>query len=163
MKYCPECQANVEGLVYRCDCCGASLEEEKKRFFICAIYELPQCFGFSELTREMIDALQPTNLEKYEAFLQEVVIRIVCYPKFILADGKIKNQLYYSQKKKSAGMTIVVDFNDFVGADKGKKASLVATALLQGIHLLQRRLNKSKLGIDDLVAQAEMLLNKYIT
>ena len=163
MKYCPECQANVEGLVYYCDCCGASLEEKKKQFFFCAIYELPQCFGFSELTREMIDGLQPTNFEKYEAFLQEVGIRMVCYPKFILADGKIKNQLYYSQKKKSARMTIVVNFNDFVGADRGKKASLVATALLQSVHLLQTRLNKSKLSIDDIVAQAEMFLNKYIT
>ncbi len=59
MKYCPKCQANVEGLIYRCDCCGASLEEKKKKLFICGIYELPQCFDFATLIYEMIELLQP--------------------------------------------------------------------------------------------------------
>mgnify|MGYP007111756373 CR=1 FL=1 len=54
MKWCPECGADVEGLLYRCDCCGASLEERKKRFFTCGVYELPQCFGFSSLTYELV-------------------------------------------------------------------------------------------------------------
>ena len=48
-------------------------------------------------------------------------------------------------------------------ADREEKANLVATALLQGIHVLQARLYKSKLSIDDIVAQAETLLSKYIT
>lgn len=161
MKWCPECGADVEGLLYRCDCCGASLEEEKKRFFTCGVYELPQCFGFSSLTYEMINALQPENPKKYEAFLEEVGIRMICYPESILADGKIKNRLQYSQKKKYAGLTITVNFNEFVYADREEKANMVATALLQGIYLLQTRLRKSKLSIDDIVAQADAVLDKY--
>lgn len=163
MKWCPECGADVEGLLYRCDCCGASLEEKKKRFFTCGVYELPQCLGFSSLTYEMIDALQPENSEKYETFLEEVGIRMICYPESILADGNIKNRLQYSQKKKYAGLTITVSFNEFVYANREEKANLVATALLQGVHLLQTRLCKSQLSIDDIVAQAETLLSKYIT
>ena len=162
MKWCPECGADVEGLLYRCDCCGASLEEEKKHFFTCGVYELPQCFGFSSLTYEMIDALQPKDPEKYGAFLEEVGIRMVCYPEAILADGNIKNRLQYSQKKKHARITITVDFNDYVIADRKEKARLVAAALLRGIYSLQVRLHQRKLSIDDLVVQAEMLLNKYI-
>lgn len=162
MKYCPNCQANVEGLLYRCDCCGASLEPREKHFFGCVIYELPQCLGFSKLTWEMIDALQPTNPEKYEAFLEEVTIGMVCYPESILADGNIKNRLYYSQKKKYASITITVNFNDFIMADRKEKSSLVASALLQAVHLLQTRLHKSKLDIDDIVAHADTVLNKYI-
>ena len=163
MKLCPECGADVEGLLYRCDCCGASLEEEKKRFFTCAIYELPQCFGFASLIYEMIDALQPDNPEKYETFLEEVGIRMICYPESLLVDGNIKNRLQYSQKKKYAGLTITVNFNDFVYADNAEKANLVATALQHGIHLLQTRLHKSKLSIDDMVARSEKLLDKYIS
>lgn len=162
MKYCPKCQANVEGLIYRCDCCGASLEQKRKRFFTCGIYELPQCLGFSSLTYAMIDALQPKNPEKYEAFIEEVGIRMVCYPESILANGNIRNRLHYSQKKKYAGLTITVNFNEFVYANKEEKSSLVAAALLQGIHLLQMRLQKNRLNIDDLVAQAETVLNMYI-
>jgi len=162
MKWCPGCGADVEGLLYRCDCCGASLVEKKNRFFTCGVYEFPQCIGFSSLTYEMVDALQPENPGKYEAFLEEVGIGMICYPESILNDGKIKNQLRYSQKKKYAGLTITVNFNEFVYADKVKKAKLVATALLQGIYLLQARLQKSKLNIDDIITQAEMVLNKYI-
>ena len=163
MKWCPECGADVEGLLYRCDCCGASLEEQKKRFFTCGVYELPQCFGFSSLTYEMIDILQPEHPENYESFLEEVGIRMICYPESILVDGNIKNLVKYSEKKKYARLTITVNFNEFVYADREEKANLVATALLQGIHMLQARLYKSKLSIDDIVAQAETLLSKYIT
>lgn len=153
----------MEGLVYRCDCCGASLKQKKKRLFTCGIYELPQCLGFSTLTREMIGGLQPTAPEKYETFLEEVGIRMVCYPESILADGNIQNKLCYSLKKRRVSMTVVVNYSDFVSADREEKACLVATALLQGIHLLQARLGESNLSIDDIVAQAEMTLNKYIT
>ena len=68
MQYCPKCQANVEGLLERCDCCGAFLKARKPRFFGCAVYELPQCIHFSSLTYEMIDMLQPENPEKYQEF-----------------------------------------------------------------------------------------------
>ena len=163
MEWCPECGADVEGLLYRCDCCGASLEEKKKRFFTCGVYELPQCLGFSSLIYEMVDALQPEHPEKYESFLEEVGIRMICYPEAILVDGNIKNLLKYSQKKKYAGLTITVNFNEYIYADREERANLVATALLQGIHMLQARLYKSKLSIDDIVAQAETLLSKYIT
>ena len=129
MKICPKCQANVEGLIFRCDCCGASLEQ-KKHFFTCSVYELPQCLGFSKLTREMIDALQPANPEAFENFLVGVGIRMVCYPESILEDGNIKNRLYYSPKKKLASMTITVNYNDFVKADRKEKGSFIANALL---------------------------------
>ena len=162
MKTCPECQANVDGLIHYCDCCGASLEPQNKRFFTCGIYELPQCFGFSALTREMIAVLQPANPEKYEAFIEEVGVRMVCYPEWILIDGKIKNRLYYSFKKKYAGLTIIVNYAAFVVADREEKAAMVATALLQGIYLLQSRLSKNKYNIDGIVAQAELSLQRYI-
>lgn len=161
MKYCPNCQAEVEGLLYRCDCCGASLTPKKKRFFTCGIYELPQCFFFSSLTREMIDNLQPADCKKYEAFLNEVGIRMVCYPESILTDGNIKERLYYSQKKKYASLTITVNYNGFVCADKDEKAFLVAQALHRGIHSLQIRLLKSNLSIEDIVAQVDALFDKY--
>lgn len=161
MKICPKCQANVEGLISRCDCCGASLEQ-KKHFFTCSVYELPQCLGFSKLTREMIDALQPANPEAFENFLVGVGIRMVCYPESILEDGNIKNRLYYSPKKKLASMTITVNYNDFVKADRKEKGSFIANALLQGVHLLQIRLHKNQLCIDDIVAHADAVLSKYI-
>lgn len=160
MKYCPKCQANVEGLIYRCDCCGALLKPEK-RFFTCGIYELPQCLYFSSLTYEMMEALQPKNPEQYDTFLEQVGISMVCYPEWMLIDGKIKDRLSYSPKKKYASMTITVDYDQFVAADYEEKADLIAAALLKSIHLLQERLRKYKLSIEDIVMQADAVLSRY--
>ncbi len=162
MKYCPECQANVEGLIDHCDCCGASLKLRERRFFTCGVYELPQCLGFSSLVYEMINALQPEDSEKYAAFLEEVGFRMICYPEWILVDGNIKNRLYYSSKKKCAGITITINYNDFISSDIKKKGCLIATSLLENLHLLQKRLYKDKLYIDDLVEKADVILGKYI-
>lgn len=162
MKYCPECQANVEGLIEHCDCCGASLKPKTKRFFVCGIFELPQCLYFSSLIYEMLDAIQPKNPEKYKTYLEQVGIRMVCYPEWILDDGNIKNRLRYYKNDKYASLTVIVDYREFVMADKDKKAYLVANALLQGILLLQARLHRDKICIDDIVAHAFAVLNKYL-
>lgn len=163
MDYCPKCHANVEGLLYRCDCCGASLEPPKKHFFACGIYELPQCLGFSSITRELLSYLQPETPEKYESFLREVGIKMVCYPESILTDGNIKTRVQYSFKKKQARMTLIVDYDDFITSDSEEKKEIIANVLLHGIHLLQARLHKSNLSIDDIVTQANNNLGKYIS
>ena len=161
MKTCPKCHANAEGLVFRCDCCG-SLLEHNKDLFSCAIFELPQCLGFSNLIYEMVDAIQPPNPDKYNSFLNEIGISMICYPDWMLEEGNIKSRLYYSAQKKYASLRIIVNYNEFVYSDKIGKANLVAAALLQGIHSLQTRLNKSKLDINDIVTKAEVILDKYI-
>ena len=166
MKYCPECQANVEGLLYRCDCCGASLEQKEKSLFKCSIFELPQCLGLDSATRELIDALQPQNADEYNDFLELIGVSVICYPVWMLKNGKIRNKVYYSQKKKYVGITVIVNFDDFVKAseanDKDEKYSLVANALLSGIYSMQKRLQKSKLNVDVIMEKAEEILNKYI-
>ena len=166
MKYCPKCQANVEGLLYRCDCCGASLEQEKKRLFKCVIYELPQCLGFSDITRELIDAIQPQNIGEYGDFLECIGISVICYPEWMLESGNIKNRVRYSKEKKYMSLTVTVDFDSFVKAaaerDNNKKYSLVANTLLSGIYSIQKRLSKSKLNIDSIVKRAETKFSEYI-
>ena len=46
MKWCPECGADVEGLLYRCDCCGASLEEQKNAFLLAVSTNFPNASVF---------------------------------------------------------------------------------------------------------------------
>lgn len=163
MKYCPNCQADVEGLLYYCDCCGGLLDPPPKRFFKCGIYELPQCLGFSALVYEMEDAIQPETPDKYKEFLEWVGISMVCYPKWMLEDGNIKNKLYYSAKKKYAGLTIVVDFEGFMKASPEEKSKIVARALLEGIKLLEVRLLKRGFSIVDTIVDTESVLKQYMS
>lgn len=162
MIYCPKCHANVEGLVYRCDCCGALLDKSKKRFFKCGIYELPQCLEFSSLIYEMIDALQSIDSEKYGKFLENVSISMICYPEWMLEEGKINEKIIFFPKKRYASLTIVVDFKQFVAADHEHKADLIAKTLLQNIKKLQKRLMKYGFSIESAVEQAGLLLSQYM-
>ncbi len=166
MKYCPECKANTEGLLSRCDCCGASLEQEKKHLIKCGIYELPQCLGFSNTIRELINAIQPQNIDEYSDFLECIGISVICYPEWMLESGNIKNRVRYSKEKKYMSLTITVDFDSFVKAaaerDNNKKYRLVANALLSGIYSIQKRLSKSKLNINGIVKKAETEFAEYI-
>lgn len=162
MKYCPNCQADVEGLLHYCDCCGEPLETPVKRFFACSIYELPQCLGFSTLVYEMEDAIQPEDPNKYNEFLEWIGISMICYPEWMLKDGNIKNRLYYSAKKKHAGLTVVIDFDSFVYGSQEEKADIVARALFEQISLLEKRLLKSKLSIKDIMNHVEYMLKQYM-
>ncbi len=164
MKYCPECQANVEGLLKRCDCCGASLLPRKKEFFGAAIYEVDGCYNFASIVREIISAIQPAEPEKYSDFLGKVCMGIICYPQWMHEDGNIKKKLslYYSPKQKYANLTIVVDYKQFIAGDTDKRKCLVAAAVQQGIHLLQDRVKKYKENIDDLVIQTDAILFEYM-
>lgn len=113
----------------------------------------------------MIDALQPTNLIDCSA-VQQIGISMICYPNWILEDGNIKKRVYYSHKKQYVGLTTVVNFDDFIGAvansDQRAKEKLIAHSLLQGIYMVQTRLRKNKLSIDDVVSHVESVLNKYL-
>ena len=110
----------------------------------------------------MIDRLQPENPEKYQDSLEEIGIRMVCYPEAILTNGNIKSRVYYSKQKRCAGIIVVVDFKKFVCSDRDTKASLIATALLEGICSLEKRLQKSNVNIDEIIARATDLLKQYI-
>lgn len=161
VKCCSKCKADVEGLLYCCDLCGAPLQTEKERFFKRGTYKAPQWLEFPKSCYEMLDAIQPADPEKYSDFLEEVLVSMVCHPGAVLADHNIHDRLIYYPKKKYANMTITVDMDDFVYADREEKASQIADAILRGIYMLQDRMRKYQRDIDDIVIQAETALGKY--
>ena len=161
MKCCPNCGANVEGLLYWCDCCLSPLHP-KKQFVGCAIYDLPQCLGFASLIREITDAIQPENPDQYSEFLDEYVIGMYCLPKGMLENFKIKEYLSYWPSKKYGSMKIIVDYDEYIHADKKGKARLVADGLLRALCALESRLQKKGLSIDDMLTRAKTVLGEYI-
>lgn len=161
MKLCPKCQANVEGLVGYCDCCGASLDTQT-HLFTCVCHDFPECLGFASLTFSMLDEIEPTDPSQYTGFLEKIAFELFCYPESIINAEKISNRVFFSAKRKYARVTVVVDYDDYVFADQNEKVSLIANAILQGIQLLHGRLQKYKVDIDEIVSQAHSILNKKL-
>jgi len=161
MKICPKCGANVDGLIDRCDCCGSSLEATKN-FFVCALFELPQCLMFSTIARKMILEIQPSNSLYYSTFLEQVGFSLICYPKSMLLAENIKQRIVFYKKEKYASLTLLIDFNEYVSSYNFYKEHLVANAIIQGLQMLEKRLNKSDYSICEIVQHAEQVLNRYI-
>lgn len=160
MKLCPKCQANVEGLIDHCDCCGASLDT-RVRLLSCGIHDVPECLGLPSLAFQMIEEIEPSDPAQYAEFLEKVVFRLICYPESMLVDGKLCNCVNYSAAKRYASVTVIINYNDFVFADREEKAALVAESIRRGVSLLQKRLQKNKLSIDEITANADRILKKY--
>ena len=158
MKCCPNCGADVEGLIHHCDLCGESLDT-RKYLFSCGIHELQSGLGFSRLAWDMIETLEPQDSSKYAAFLERVLLSLVCLPTGLLTDMNIKNRITYSEKKRVARITVIVDYDEFVRSDKKRKSALVATAINLATHMLELRLRKSGYSIDELVFQADTILS----
>lgn len=158
MKLCPRCQANVEGLIHHCDCCGALLNNKKHLFFL-GIYSLPQCLLLSELTNIFFDEIEPENASQYSSFLDKIDFMLICYPDSMNKAFNKKNHVRYSSKLKKGYITMLIPFNDFIYANKDVKSILITDAILNGLNMLQHRLLKHKLNIDEYVADCEKKLN----
>lgn len=160
MKCCPSCGANVEGLVHYCDCCGATLTPRNNLFHrIC--YSVQECFGLSKYSDEILEKLEPVNSLQFSDFLDRIDFELVCYPDSLLEAGNVKEKVFFSAKRKLARITVVVGYHDYIFADNKGKEALVARSMHRGIQMLQGRLKKYKLSIEDLVSRSEEILRDY--
>ncbi len=82
----------------------------------------------------------------------------------------MKSGLRYYEKKKYASVTLTIDFNRFAYTneakteytDKKHRVKMIAEAIKDLIHLLQKRLDKYHHDITDLVVEADAILEKYL-
>lgn len=159
MRLCPNCNANVEGLIHHCVCCGALLNF-KSHFFKWFIYEFPT--GFSLVLDKVNKELVYLDFPQYESFLKEVEIELFCYPENVVAESRIKQRIFYSAKRKFSRITLVINYEEFLKASMEGKQSMIASALSNGVDMLQRRLQRDHLKIDELVDIVNSNLHKYL-
>ena len=164
MKTCPKCGADVEGLLYHCDCCRASLQENTS-LFRAFIYELPQCLGLSSLVFGMAKTINPPAPHEYKDFLELVGFEIICYPDALRAkcpSPQKSVQVRYYPARKFASVRCYIDFDDFVYGSREEKANLVAAAFKAGLDMLQLRMKKYKHDVDNLIRHASRQIDKYL-
>ena len=168
MKYCPNCSANVEGLINHCDCCGAPLDT-RIHFFKWGTVEF--AFDFGDCVNKIMSEIESIDTSEYHEFLSQISFLFYCFPKSTAENGNIKNRVYYSASRKFAGITILVDYGEYVYDNQNHKTyrpfkeriELVAISISRGIHSLQARLREKNLNIDDLTISIDQILEKYTT
>lgn len=153
MEYpmCPACGANVEGLVERCDCCGAALHP-KKTLFSRMIYCTGAFFDIGQYAGEIFVRLDQIPPEPYAAFLERIEFDFWCFP-----IDKKPGVTYYASRKQAI-VTIEVDADAYIYGTKEEKRALLLGEVKEKLKLLQTRLEKRGIHPDDLFQRVEDVL-----
>jgi len=160
MKYCPNCGADVEGLLHRCDLCYAILDPVY-HFWGNAQYTLPQCRYFSQIVREILKVIEPPDVSKHVEYLNLAIFGLVCYTPNMSEHMNIKENVRYYPSKKLATMTAIIDVREYMYATRKEKEKLIANAMHRSILMLDERMKRYKHDITDIVLYAEDGLKKY--
>lgn len=158
MKLCPECGANVEGLIHHCDCCGASLIPKKESIWRWVVYETGTDFHmYFNSIMEKIQTVEDDVLKKY---FTEIFVCGYCHPDFLVAYLNLKENVRHSTGKKSADIDLLINYNQFVSARKEEKGVIVEDAILRGLETLESRLQKKKIYGVDILKKVRLALGR---
>lgn len=141
MKYCPKCGANVEGLIFRCDCCGATLSAIKP-FFIQHTRVMVESGDLSNYINRIVEALNASDLKEAYTPLSCVVFEMYCFPESIIMEYKAHNKHYVSIKRKKAILTRLICFEDFIQMEREQKVATVSKVIKEDLLWLLHYLNK---------------------
>jgi len=138
-KLCPNCRANVEGLVHRCDCCGAPLDK-KPSFFIWHTYMTQESGDLQALTKKIFDEKAvPENPDHLE-HVKKIIFDIYCYPQDMLGD--MTNKVICYRSKKECRIRIVLDYEKYVTSNSFEKTEMITDGIIAGIELFESRFKK---------------------
>ena len=148
---CPKCGANVEGLVEWCDCCGAALDP-KKTLFSWMTYSTGAFFDIGLYLGEIFEKLDQIPPEPYADYLERIEFDFWCYP-----IDKRSGVTYYASRKHAI-VTIEVDPEEYLWGTKEEKRALLLREVKEKLRLLQGRLEKKDIHIDDLFQRVDGIL-----
>lgn len=141
MDICPNCGANVEGLVYHCDCCGAPLKTVAEMF----VYHAMTVAAAGDVTnylKPIVHRLNKSGLESTFAPIHPIILEVFCYPQHMLQELHIRKKVYLSRKKNKAILTEVIPYDAFTEASQHQKEALVRDAVSHGLSCLLKRIGK---------------------
>lgn len=150
MELCPSCGANVEGLTHYCDCCGAMLNAIDP-FFVWHTFVTIESGDLYVFMNELFKQFDNWDYSQYRKVLQTVEINVFCYPKAMITEHGIKNRCYLSTAKKKAGLTIVLNFDEYIKGSVVQKRRLLSSAIKTGVICIGEKASKRNLGIDQFI------------
>ena len=140
-KLCPKCGANVEGLIERCDCCGASLQPNLKSF----LFFSTESKG--SVATQIIRILNPVETyftqkyrgRKFSENLDDIAIIPVCIPEDMIQDGCLKERRYVSLKKRYADIRLHISYDAFIKGDQSARIGLCAKNIAEAVSYIKKK------------------------
>lgn len=152
LKECPNCGANVEGLIHHCDCCGELLYPAKTLFSY-MVYEAGPFFDIQLYLNKIFDKLTEVPVEPYQDSIRKIEFDFWCYP------IKKKTGVTYYPSRKQAIVTIRLDDSDYLVCTKREKMMLLVDEIQSQIDLLQIKLKKREMDYTEMFEQINGILS----
>lgn len=137
MKNCPNCGANVEGLLYQCDCCGARLSSNNP-VFVQYTNTMAETGDLGSYMKNILEKLNDGQIEKLFFPLNTIAFETYCYPEEMVLKFNIRNKNYVSLRKKKAILTRVICYEEFVVMSKCQKMTFLSEVVKEGLLELCR-------------------------
>ena len=157
MQLCPNCQADITGLLYRCDCCGQPIRQ-KPSLFIWQTFEVSECGDLTQFVREVFESLNKINTEQIPCSLQKVRFDIFCYPEEMVTSLKLIPSIRYSKKHQAITTRILIDYNTYINSDKTAKRKLIIQAFLRNMDTMRHKMMHLHIPLEELWAETESYL-----
>ena len=151
LKECPNCGADVEGLIHHCDCCGELLYP-KETLFSYMVYEAGSYFDIQLYLNKIFDKLSEVPVAPYQEAIRRIEFDFWCYP-----IKKKPGATYYSSRK-SVIATIRLDNSDYIFCSKQEKMELLVDEMQSKIDILEARLRERKIDCEELFKQIKEIL-----
>lgn len=151
MKYCPNCGANVEGLVNHCDCCGAQLGSlPYLRWNGCTVSSVGDVSDHLKIIFDDANlAIANTNLDG----LPPIVFTVFCYPPEMIENFNMRDHFYYSRSKKLICVIVIIPYDEFLHSDRDKKRELVKQTICSSFKKIIKSYRKKIPGLEAVVSK----------
>ena len=151
LKECPNCGADVEGLIHHCDCCGELLYPTQTLFSY-MVYEAGPFFDIQLYLNMIFDKLAEVPVEPYQEDIRKIEFDFWCYP------IKKKTGITYYPARRQVLITIRLDNSDYIFCSKRERMKLLVDEMQGKIDLLENRLRERKIDYGKLFEEIKEIL-----
>lgn len=138
MQLCPNCGANIGGLVAWCDCCGLPFTAPE----YITLFEHDYA-GSGDIGKYLTDTVADLNslgLEQISPYFTGIELVTYCYPIQLVQELKLTNRIRLSKKNGRATLTIVFHYERYTNLSASEKVAYVKDTLNSAIiSLFQKK------------------------
>ena len=138
---CPNCGANVEGLLHRCDCGGADLAPEKPFLFFSVVAWRTSAMLIMDILRPVERAfIQRYGMNSYSEALDQIAIIPLCFPEEIHQDPEIERERQYvTLKNRYADLRLHISYESLIRGGQEERLRLCAENIASAAEYVHRK------------------------
>lgn len=137
MKLCPNCGANIEGLISWCDCCGAPFENDD--YMILYAHDFQEAGDIDQIISAVVARLNRKNLPAVLPSISKIELVTYCYPGALVKELNLRNRSRFSKKTNRATITIVFDYELYIKMTASEKEAYVEQTILSALSDFLRK------------------------